>query len=314
MSLPARRGQSGPLAARAATSAPLLLALGALASGTACVSKSTYLKKIDDAVKFRTEAESCARSLRIAGEVRQDLEDQIKGLQNKVAGLALDGKRCRAELERVQPQAASLRDDLRKSNDEVNELRAKVAVAEEQARGLRERIRQMLADAKRAREPDLSDVEAALKAEVEAGAGVTMEKRKGAMVLRIPQAALFRRRTPVLTRTGRELAIRLADAFGRLTQRTFLLEGHQDDTRVPRRWRSPTELSLAQAVALGTALIQAGLDPSRMAATGLGAARPLASGDDPDAREKNRRVEIVVRPASPAEALEVIGPARPPAR
>lgn len=313
MSEPARPGRRVPFAALAARSAPLLFALGALA-GTACVSKSTYLKKIDEAVKFRTEAESCAKSLRVAGEARQDLEDRVKGLQNKVAGLDLDRKRCRAELERVQPLAEALRDDLRKRNDEVNELRTKVALAEEQARGLRERIRQMLADAQRAREPDLSDVEAALRAEVEAGAGVTMEKRKGAMVLRIPQAALFRRRTPVLTRTGRELAIRLADAFGRLTQRTFLIEGHQDDTRVPRRWRSPTELSLAQAVALGTALIRAGLDPSRVAATGLGAARPLASGDDPEAREKNRRVEIVVRPASPAEALEVIGPARPSAR
>ena len=43
-------------------------------------------------------------------------------------------------------------------------------------------------------------------------------------------------------------------------------------------------------------LIQAGIDSKRLSATGLGEARPIASNDSPEGRERNRRVELKPMP------------------
>jgi chemotaxis protein MotB len=282
------------------------LLLLCIALATSCVAKSTYLQKIDEAVRFRTQAEQCTTELRRLGEIRADLEDQIRGVEKRLAVTALDRERCRKEVEQHNAEIARLRESLQKSNDTVNELRTRLALSAEQVRGLKGRIAQLQEEARR--EPDLSDVEAALKTELESTPALSLVRGKGFRVLRIPHEALFRRRTAALTREGRALLGRLADALGRLSGRSFRIQGHQDNAPVPRRMGSVVELSVWQAVAVGMALVRAGLDSMRVFAAGFGAARPAAAGEDESARAANRRIEIVITPLDPADQIDVIGP------
>jgi chemotaxis protein MotB len=94
-----------------------------------------------------------------------------------------------------------------------------------------------------------------------------------------------------------DLARAIADAFpGRVVR----VEGHTDNTR-PRRTRAvyPTnwELSAARALAVMRFLSEdGGLRKGWVFPAAYGEHRPVASNEDADGRELNRRVDIVILP------------------
>jgi chemotaxis protein MotB len=76
-----------------------------------------------------------------------------------------------------------------------------------------------------------------------------------------------------------------------------LVGGHTDDrpihnARFPSNW----ELSTARAVAVSQALAGAGVDPTRLVASGFGPYHPRAPNRDDDSRRKNRRIEVLLVP------------------
>jgi chemotaxis protein MotB len=101
------------------------------------------------------------------------------------------------------------------------------------------------------------------------------------------QAVLRPQVLPILDAIAGELV-----PLGRLVR----AEGHTDETPLGSdRWRNNWELSSARAATVVTYLEQAhDARPELLAAVGLGSAHPLAKGDTEEAREKNRRVELVL--------------------
>ncbi|HET6412255.1 MAG TPA: flagellar motor protein MotB [Anaeromyxobacter sp.] len=79
-------------------------------------------------------------------------------------------------------------------------------------------------------------------------------------------------------------------------QRLLRAEGHTDETPLGNeRWRNNWELSAARAATVVTYLEQAhAARPELLAAVGLGSSHPLVRGDTPEARDRNRRVELVL--------------------
>jgi len=84
-----------------------------------------------------------------------------------------------------------------------------------------------------------------------------------------------------------ELA-RVASVLKKYPQTTIRVEGHTDGKGSDAYNQ---ELSKRRADAVRTALIQQGIDPSRIEAVGLGETRPISSND-----AMNRRVTIVIQP------------------
>lgn len=79
----------------------------------------------------------------------------------------------------------------------------------------------------------------------------------------------------------------------------IVIEGHTDNVpSLGHRYKSNWELSTARASSVLSVFIQRGLDPNRFIIAGYGEYRPLASNDTEDGRSRNRRVEIVLAPAS----------------
>lgn len=103
-------------------------------------------------------------------------------------------------------------------------------------------------------------------------------------------------------------AVLKADSFDRLSKLAGVLgttvrdlklgvEGHTDNQPIRvSSWKSNWELSSARAMSVLHFLVEQGIEPSRLAVTGYGEYRPVASNDTPQGREKNRRVEIVILP------------------
>ncbi|HPM72405.1 MAG TPA: OmpA family protein, partial [Spirochaetales bacterium] len=83
----------------------------------------------------------------------------------------------------------------------------------------------------------------------------------------------------------------IAEALGRLPDRTFLVEGHTADLGKPA---GQYELSERRARRIVDELAARGIPENRFVYRGLGADRPIAPNDSEANRARNRRVEITI--------------------
>ena len=74
------------------------------------------------------------------------------------------------------------------------------------------------------------------------------------------------------------------------------IEGHTDNTGDAT---SNQHLSAARAKSVQNLLIEGGVDKDRLISVGMGGLEPLADNSTREGREKNRRIELVVRRESP---------------
>jgi chemotaxis protein MotB len=119
------------------------------------------------------------------------------------------------------------------------------------------------------------------------------------------ESALRPRVLPVLDAIAEELVP---------LDRPLHVEGHTDGLPVSgTRFRDNWELSAARAATVASYLERAHrASPRNLRATGLADTQPLATDDTPEARERNRRVEMVVE-LEPPDAAPARAPRREPA-
>ena len=97
-------------------------------------------------------------------------------------------------------------------------------------------------------------------------------------------------------------AVQAIVGLGRLIQESYphasvLVEGHTDsDPIVHSSWGTNERLSLERAGAVRQLLASTGVNGSSVSTQGLGAARPLDPGSSREAKSRNRRVEIYIKP------------------
>ena len=72
----------------------------------------------------------------------------------------------------------------------------------------------------------------------------------------------------------------------------MLIEGFTDSTGSAEFNQG---LSERRALAVRSALVDAGVSPQRISTEGYGMARPVADNSTPEGRQRNRRVEIVIQ-------------------
>ncbi|MEW8506664.1 MAG: OmpA family protein [Candidatus Thiodiazotropha sp.] len=85
---------------------------------------------------------------------------------------------------------------------------------------------------------------------------------------------------------------KLASFLAEYPDKTVLVEGHTDNVGSDAYNQ---DLSERRAISVKNALLQAGVDGSRIDTMGLGESRPITDNSTSAGRLKNRRVEIVIR-------------------
>jgi outer membrane protein OmpA-like peptidoglycan-associated protein len=106
---------------------------------------------------------------------------------------------------------------------------------------------------------------------------------------------LFNTDQAVLTAQGMATAQRLAEVLRNNPERRVLVEGFTDSTGTAAH---NLELSQRRAEAVRLALVQQGIERSRIETRGYGEAYPVASNATAGDRQLNRRVEIVLSEAN----------------
>ncbi len=112
---------------------------------------------------------------------------------------------------------------------------------------------------------------------------------------------LFPSGSEVINDAGRNEMAKLADAIIDLQKEippeinwVLRVDGHTDNVPLSGtgRYRDNWELSSARATSVVKYLIEQGVPASRLVAAGFGEFQPLVEGDTPEARNKNRRIEL----------------------
>ena len=123
--------------------------------------------------------------------------------------------------------------------------------------------------------------------------GVELVKTPEGYAFRVAGGVLFSSGQNTLSEQGKKTLTELA---AQLEKRRIRVEGHTDDVPIQRsQWGTNLRLSVERAMAVADFLTHTGgLEADRVGVAGYGEYRPAANGTDDAARQKNRRVEILM--------------------
>ncbi len=119
---------------------------------------------------------------------------------------------------------------------------------------------------------------------------------EGIITLRAPGDVLFPSGEVDLTPTGKRVIKMLRDFLIQKPDQQINIRGFTDNVppRPGSRYKDNWEISSLRAVNVLRFLLEQGIEPSRMTATGLADLEPLYPNSSPDNKAKNRRVEFVL--------------------
>jgi outer membrane protein OmpA-like peptidoglycan-associated protein len=124
------------------------------------------------------------------------------------------------------------------------------------------------------------------------------ERTPEGLVVTLPETILFEFDSAELLGAADETIDRVADLLAYYADVDVEVQGHTDDHGEPGYNQ---ELSEDRAEAVRDALVSAGASAAQLTTVGFGETQPVAPNqtddgeDDPEGREQNRRVEIVLR-------------------
>lgn len=257
-----------------------LFALWMMLMLSACISQTEHEEAVQRAIDeqkalFDGEMQKMQAD---AEKASKEKESQIDTLATEVKRLGGDLSTLSAALGERDVKLASTQASLQATEAELLALRKQREAAEQEAavfKALAEKLKSMVDSGK-----------------------LEIVTRKGRMTVKLPDEILFPSGSKNLKKDGREALISVAAALKEVAERDFVIAGHTDNVPVKKggAFKSNWELSTARAVEVVKLMIDSGVDPFRVAAAGYGEFDPVGDNSNPEGRQKNRRLEIILMP------------------
>jgi chemotaxis protein MotB len=129
--------------------------------------------------------------------------------------------------------------------------------------------------------------------------GLTVDIRNGKVYVSLTDKLLFPSGSIVIDERGKAALKQLAAVLNKEPDINMAVEGHTDDKKVINlgQIKDNWDLSVLRATSVTRYLTEVEkIDPHRLTATGKSEYQPVDTADNPEARTKNRRIEIVLSP------------------
>lgn len=253
---------------------------------------------------------------------------QIKQLRQEITQFQSDRQRFEAEAQAAREKRAKEVAEMAKARalQETREAQKKAALeqaakeaaerqafletkAKEQALKAQQEAEQRTLQETAAKEQALKgkqELESKLVAAMQEMAKVREEKR--GLIVSLSDI-LFESGKSKLAPGARDNMTKLAKILSAYPDRQILVEGHTDNVGSDE---FNQRLSQNRAQEVRKTLIEAGLNPDMIKATGFGKTKPIASNATAEGRQQNRRVEVVVLNPPAPPAMPTPAPASPP--
>jgi chemotaxis protein MotB len=305
-----------------------VVALAQVAQGGCIVWKRDYEKVVASAADAKAAADARDRdqSARLV-DLQQRLTAAEAGMQErdgKISELATGLHNVQAQLDEATAINQELRAALERLGKDADKLladRGTLSKALDDARARLEELRRAQAAAEW-RVALFRDFEQRFATLIQAGQ-LRIDSRRGGLVMDVSGDLLFDPGHAELRSAGKGALMEIAQALQTVgpPTRRFLVTDHLDDEPFKsRHWRSVWELTCARGATVVEYLVSLGVPAESLRAAGAGSSDPIAPNDTPDARTRNRRLEIALLlsadglgavPATPS-APAAVRPTPPP--
>lgn len=277
-------------------------------------------EKIDaearQAISLGVKAEEIALARAAARKRREEIasrDEAVREAEETAASASRRIEALRAALRKEEHARELAERDALAANQQLRELRSEVARLREELQTVRTesdaaKLRLARIEGERAAEHARRDADERVARQRDALAqlkqslsryGSVRETERG-FVLTLPDAVWSGARASELTaRASASVVDPLAALLANHTEVQVFIEAHADS-----RGEADAVQRLTQdrAEALAGRLVSAGVDSSRIRASGAGANSPVAPNTTPAGRARNRRVEITLTPAQSTDA------------
>jgi chemotaxis protein MotB len=274
----------------------------------------------------------CEEKIALVEEDKKRAEVQIQNLNSATAKLREDSTRTQDLYNKNKVLLDDLFDKYDRLNKSYNNLLSNSAAeAGSLSKNLSQKERELLALEQNllankaqvdklsadlsAREKRLGELEQILKEKDEAvnnlrdkvnkallgfkDSGLTVDVRNGKVYVSLAEKLLFKSGSYAIDPKGVEALTRLAGALKDQQDINVMVEGHTDDVPVAKgnaciddNW----DLSVLRATSIVNTLVSKGVNPARLIAAGKGEFSPVEAVKTAEARQKNRRTEIILTP------------------
>lgn len=127
---------------------------------------------------------------------------------------------------------------------------------------------------------------------------LTVEEKNGKIYVSLSQELLFDSGSSSLDTKGKGALKSISGALKKNEDFEITIEGHTDDIPVKsgKKYSDNWDLSVLRSTSIVRELINNGVSPRRIAASGRGQFYPVDTNTTPDGRALNRRTEIILTP------------------
>lgn len=204
------------------------------------------------------------------------LNERIAGLQSKIEGLDKNYANLRAN---SSSEIRKLMDDLQKREARLKEVEDILRKRDESTNALRDKLQKALLGFEKS--------------------GLSVEIRNGKVYVSLTDKLLFNTGSIIIDERGKQALSELATVLKTQPEINISVEGHTDNQRVVNlgQIKDNWDLSVLRATSVVRHLTDTEkIENSRITATGKGQFQPIENANTPEARSRNRRIEIVLSP------------------
>jgi chemotaxis protein MotB len=213
----------------------------------------------------------------------KELESQLKSLQvgssEEIARLIVKLQETQTDLQKREEILKTAQAELELRSQRMKELEIAIQQKDEAVKQLRQKVIDALVGFN--------------------NKGLTIQEKNGKVYVSLDEQLLFKTGQWEVDPKGQQALTNLAGVLGVNPDINVLVEGHTDN--VPMRGsgmvKDNWDLSVMRATAVTRILLKnKSIEPKRITSAGRGEFFPIDEADTPEARQKNRRTEIILTP------------------
>ena len=204
---------------------------------------------------------------------------QIEGIQGDLQTREADLQKLSQEMTEKQRNLLAMEQELDKRNRRVVELERLISRQDSAVRALRNKVSAALVGLE--------------------NNGLTISIRQGKVYVSLDEQLLFKSGSIVVDPAGVNALKKLAVILEQNPDINITIEGHTDNVPLTSSasMQDNWDLSVKRATSIIRILLQSGkISPDRLTAAGRGEFVPVDATNTPNARQKNRRTEIILMP------------------
>ena len=228
----------------------------------------------------------------------QKTETAKTGLEEKLGETQTMLEETRSELSQTQEILQNASEAARKIAAERNTLQQDKNALESEKEGLRAKLTEIESELQRIREQSQRSI-AAIQDGFKDTVGAVLDEA-GRLTLDVKGKILFETGSAILSTEGKALLDAITEEVllnADYSDYAIRIEGHTDNTPIGgsalRNWNLSTERAIAAVKYLQE---HANVSAERLAATGYAFYQPIDTAETPEAKAKNRRIEIILVP------------------